>query len=472
MRVALVNAPVKVHSPHARMSPPLGLAYLGAALLEAGHRVVAVDFNISGLNLRRVDRLAEYDKPAVVGISAMTETYPNALAIARRLKEANPTIAVVLGGAHPSIMPHEVLSDDAVDFVVVGDGESAIVRLVSFLESGEGRVEQIAGLGYKRDGVLHVNERAPLPDPDELPVPARELFPLDFYSHAINVLTATGSCPYRCPFCSAASIWEGRRKMRSPESIVTELRMLVEGYGIDQVFFTDDIFTLDKKWVYRLCEELRTLNNPVDWECATRVDLVDGKLLREMSSAGCVGVQFGVESGCQDILDSVKGVSKQQVRAAVEASVKADIHTACSFMVPFPEDTLDTLEESGQFMKTLHEAGAEILLSYTTPYPGTYFYEHAEELGLRIITDRWEEYDAKHVVMETRHLSAAQIEVAVEEIAHDVGMQWSTQGQVFSHSPHDGSPIVAVPQPGESFGSTPPAGCVSRPPDSGRGQDD
>jgi len=426
VRIALINAPVKVQSPHARLSPPLGLSYIAAALINAGHEVSAVDFNVSGLNLSRVDRIVEHDKPTVVGISAMTETYPNALAIARRLKEAHPTVIVVMGGAHPSTIPREVLADGAVDYVIVGAGETPMVQLVSCLATGEGALERIAGLGYKREGALLVNQRGPLPDPEGLPYPARGVFPLNLYTSAINVLTATGSCPYRCPFCSAASVWEGRRRARSPKSIVRELQMLVADYGTDRVFFTDDIFTLDKQWVYRLLRALEGMDRPVSWECATRVDLVDADLLRAMAVCGCTGIQFGVESGNQDILDSVKGISKAQVRTAVAAAVNVGIDPVCSFMVPLPEDTLATLRETGGFMKSLREAGGRILLSYTSPYPGTYFYDHAEDLGLRILTDNWDEYDAKHVVMETKHLTSAEIEAAVGSIALEVGMLRST----------------------------------------------
>ena len=405
------------------------LTYAAAALLNAGHLVIAVDFNISGLNLRRVDRIVEHDKPAVVGISAMTETYPNALVIARRLKEIDPSVTIVMGGAHPSIIPCEVLVEESVDYVIVGAGETAMVQLVSYLADREGTLEEIAGLGYKRDGILCVNERGPLPNPEDLPYPAREVFPLDLYTNSITVLTATGSCPYKCPFCSAASIWEGRRRARSPEYIVGELQLLINDYGIDHVFFTDDLFTLNKQWVYRLLGALDGLGQPLAWECATRVDLVDGELLRAMAAGGCSGIQFGVESGCQDILDSVKGISKEQVRTAVDAAVKVGIDPVCSFMVPFPEDTRETLQETGEFMQALYQAGSKILLSYTSPYPGTYFYDHARELGLKMLTDKWDEFDAKHVIMETRHLSAAEIEAAVGTIARQIGMHWSTESE-------------------------------------------
>lgn len=423
MKIILINAPVGIMSDHARMTLPLGLAYIGAALLDAGHHVTAMDLNVSGLDLDRVSRAVKRQQPSVVGISALTETYPNALAIARQVKQADPSVTVVMGGAHPTIMPEEVLGDDAVDYVVVGSGEVSMVELVGYLEAGDGRLETVPGLGYKdADGATHLNPRSELPHPDTLPLPARELFPIELYRGHFNVLTATGSCPYRCPFCSAAAIWAGRRRTRSPEGIAAEIEILMRDYGADYVFFTDDVLTVNRRWVLELLEALKGLSRPIGWGCATRVDLVDAELLTAMSEAGCKAIQFGVESGAQGILDSVKGVNKEQVLAAVNASVAAGIDTLCSFMAPFPQDTAETIRETGDFMRTVHDAGSRISLSYTAPFPGTQFYEHAEDLGLRILADSWQDYDAKHVTFETEHLTAAEIEAEISAIAENLGM--------------------------------------------------
>jgi len=422
MDVILFNAPVTVRNEHARLSPPLGLAYLASALRADGHTVSAVDFNVSGLNLRRLDSVIAYDKPAIVGISAMTETYPNALTIARRVKELAPETVVVLGGAHPTILPQAVVAEDGVDYVIAGAGEQGLARLAAFVLDGEGSLADIPGLAWRDGDTVRTNPRAALSDPDQLPRPARDLFPTEFYRDKWNVLTATGSCPFRCPFCSAASLWQGRRRMRSPGSIAAELRDLSADYGVDRVFFTDDLFTTDKAWVRELAQELGKLERRVEWGCATRVDQVDADLLRVMAEAGCDGIQFGVESGSQQILDSVKGIDKAEVLEAIRSAVAVGIDTVSSFMVPFPEDTRETLAESHEFMREVRDAGSRIFLSYTCPYPGTVFHDKADELGLHILSDRWDEYDAKHVVMETRHLSAGEIESIVSEMARDLGL--------------------------------------------------
>lgn len=426
VKILLVNAPVTVRNPHARLSPPLGLAYIASALMAEGHRVSAIDLNMSGLDHDRLAGIIQRAQPDIVGISAMTETVTNGLAVARTVKSVDTGITVVMGGAHPTILPLEVLAEDAVDFIVMGAGERAMVELASTLSGNGPAFADIAGLGHKTPD-MHVNERGALIHPDSLPLPARDLFPIEFYQEPYNVLTATGSCPYRCPFCSASAVWEGRRNARSPGNVVEELRILQRDHGVDYVFFSDDIFTLDKKWVYELLEEMKTLDFPMMWGCATRADLVDPELLHTMAVGGCQGIQYGVESGSQQILDTVKHIKKERVLEAVSAAVAEGIEIACSFMVPFPDDTLETIAETGEFMREIAEAPAKVLLNYTCPFPGTYFREHAGELGLTILATTWAEYDAKHLVMETRNLSAAQIQGAVEIIVRDLGLRRTTE---------------------------------------------
>jgi len=421
MRILLINSPVARTSAHARLSPPLGIAYLAGHLRERGHDVALLDLNLTGYNPRRLDLVLGRVRPELVGISAYTETYPNALRIAEQVKAFGPAIHTVFGGAHPSIMPEEVLRSDAADFVVIGEGEATLAELVAALEEGTSS-RDIRGLAWKQDGEPVVNERRPLMGADAVGWPARDLLSLEFYQDAFNVLTARGGCPYRCPFCSAAHIWSGRHRPRLPRAVVEEIEMLVRTYGAGFVFFVDDIFTLRRDWVVDLLSEMERLHGAVAWGCGTRVDRVDEELLRAMAAHGCTGIQFGVESGSQQILDSVKGIDKDAALEAIRWSVAAGLRATASFMVPFPQDTEETLRETFAFMETLKDEGAEILMSYTTPYPGTAFYEQAAELGLTILTKDWGEYDAKHLIMRTANLSVTRIEQIVAEGVSRLGL--------------------------------------------------
>ncbi|PKQ20771.1 MAG: hypothetical protein CVT66_03450 [Actinobacteria bacterium HGW-Actinobacteria-6] len=428
MNVLLFQAPVARLSPHAHISPPLGLAYVATHLLDEGHRVQIVDLNVSGFNPKRVTLALKRFAPDMVGISAHTETYPNAVKIAALVKEHDASILVMVGGPHPSIMPEAVLAEPDIDFVVVGEGERTAVELLAALAQGAqpDAIVKIAGLGHTVDGAPVQNaSRLPL-DAAEVRRPARHLLSLDFYEDAHNVLTARGGCPYRCPFCSASYIWGGKRRPRPVTDIIDEVEDIVRTYGAQHVFFVDDIFTLDRAWLEELLALLVTRPAGLTWGCATRVNLVDEALLKRMAHAGCVGIQYGIESGAQSILDSVKSIKKEDALNAVEWATAVGIVASCSFMIPFPDDTEQTLAETLDFMHVLKDAGATLLMSYTTPYPGTMFAEKADELGLKILTDDWEQFDAKHMVMETRHLSVERIEQIASEMAIDLGMSRRT----------------------------------------------
>lgn len=421
MRILLINSPVTRTSPHAHVAPPLGIAYLAGHARRAGHVVEVLDLNLSGYNPRRVDLVLNRFRPDMVGISAFTETYPNALAIARQVKARDASVPVVMGGPHPSILPVAVATEPDVDYVVVGEGELTLVELAGALGTGS-RPDGVPGLVWRDGAHVVTNHRREPADPDAIGPPARDLLSLEFYADPFNVLTARGGCPYRCPFCSASHIWSGVHRPRSPQAVVDELQMLVEEYAAPYVFFVDDIFTLRRDWVLELMTEMERLGGAVSWGCGTRVDRVDQELLRSMAAHGCTGIQFGVESGSQAVLDSVKGIDRESALQAVRWSVAAGISTTASFMVPFPQDTEQTLRETFAFMETLRDAGAEILMSYTTPYPGTAFYERAEELGLTILTRDWAEYDAKHLIIETATLTAARIDEIVNEEVARLGM--------------------------------------------------
>ncbi|MCE5202757.1 MAG: B12-binding domain-containing radical SAM protein [Actinomycetia bacterium] len=422
MRVLLFNAPVARLSIHAQVSPPLGLAYLASFLREHGHEVEVVDLNLSASSLQRAEVVLKRFQPDLVGMSVHTETYNNAVRYALRIKEWAPGVPIVFGGAHPSILPADVLQESCVDFVIVGEGERPLLSLVSALESGADGFASIPGLGYAVDGVPQINARGATGDPDAYPYPAWDLLSFDFYENPFTVLTARGGCPYRCPFCSASFIWSGRHRQRSAVSVVDELAYLMREYGATHVFFGDDIFTLSRRWVREFLREMKRVAGQVTWACATRADLVDQQMLSDMAHAGCTGIQFGIESGSQAILDSVKGITKDAARRAVEWSVAAGIQPTVSFMVPLPDDTPETLDETFDFVAELKSAGADPSISYTAPFPGTLFYEKAEELGITVLSREWEEYDCKHAIIETTHLSAAQVEEITEKRAQALGI--------------------------------------------------
>jgi radical SAM superfamily enzyme YgiQ (UPF0313 family) len=142
-----------------------------------------------------------------------------------------------------------------------------------------------------------------------------------------------------------------------------------------------------------------------------------------MSNAGCRQIQYGIEAGSQRILDSIgKKISLDQIRKVVDLTMSFGIDAACSFMFPHPEDTEQTVREQIQFMKELTEMGASETLAITTPLPGTYLYKNADSLGVKILSSNWNDYDCRHLIIETENLSKEKLESLHQEMMQGVGM--------------------------------------------------
>lgn len=502
MDILLVNAPVKGVSRHAGLEPPLGLAYIASVLLANGYTVSAVDFNVTGFNPMLLEGILKKDKPRILGISAHTETYLNGLKIAEIAKQIIPEITVIMGGTHPTILYGEVLRKKSIDIVVRGEGEYTMLELADCIigkkdlteagksasakdeadkaapdtegkdansanieETGsqkdeadkdapdtEGKecdLSQIKGIAYRENGVLKTTPKRPfIEDIDELPFPAKELFPLPLYKSSGNILMSRGGCPFDCRFCAVNNIWGGKRRFRKPEKVVEEILHILKSGQSKEIAFADDVFTLDRQRAIELCDLLKTVEGPTPlrWTCASRVDLVDRELLEKMHDAGCFAIQFGVEAGSQRILDSMgKGITLEQVREAVKNAIDVGMTVLCAFMFPQPLDTELTIREQGEFMNELLAMGAKETLTFTTPLPGTYYFYNADmresnsdmadnpeadELGISILASNWDEYDAKHLLITTKYLSKKELDSLFEELIQTVGLttddaQWA-----------------------------------------------
>ena len=420
MDILLVNAPVKRRSEHFSQTPPLGLSYIAAVLLDNGYDVSAIDFNVSGFNPIRVRRVLEREAPRILGISTLTETYLRGLKIAEIAKQVNPGITVVMGGPHATVMYKEVLREESIDVVVRGEGEYTMLELADCLIRNKGSLAETKGIAYKEVGAVKINPERPfIEDLDELPFPARELFPLNLYNSPGILLTSRGRCPYNCRFCAANRIWRGKLRFRQPEKVLEEILFILEHEQPQRLIFADDTFTLNKEYVVELCGLLRGMKEtlPLRWLCSTRVDVVDKELLWNMHEAGCYTIQFGIEAGSQRILDSIgKGITLEQIKYAVRATLDLGIDAVCSFMFPHPEDTMETIGELKQLMGELKDMGAIEYLLSTTPIPGSYYYEHADELGIKMLSETWDGYACGYLVMTTKYLSEEKLRSLLAEL--------------------------------------------------------
>jgi anaerobic magnesium-protoporphyrin IX monomethyl ester cyclase len=398
------------------LCPPLGLCYIASNLLAHGFDVNVVDLAICDPNVEKVEFKIRREQPKILGITASTCTYKKALEIARKAKQIDPATITVIGGPHVTFEAQEALAHPEIDLVARNEGEITMLELCRLYLRGEGSLDRIKGISYRNEGrVVNNPSRHLVQDLDQLPFPARGLLPLDRYKIPGTLITSRG-CPSKCIFCAAEAMSGGRYRVRSSGNVLAEIDEMKARYNPPFYFVADDTFTVLHDRTREICAGLKRMR--VSWICESRANFVNRELLQMMVESGCFCIQFGVESGSQVVLNSLrKGITLDQVRDAVRWSCKLGLRTVCSFMVPHPEDTLETIAETKRFMLDLKALGALVIVSVTTPFPGTYLWNHGNELGVRIVSDDLEDFNLVTPTMVTRKLTLDQVSTAYEDLA-------------------------------------------------------
>ncbi|MDD5130871.1 MAG: radical SAM protein [Candidatus Omnitrophica bacterium] len=359
---------------------PLGLGYIAAVLRRAGIDCqMLVDIGKPDFLNTVMETVKDYS-PSLVGLTAMTTNYPNAVRVAETIKKAH-SIPVVIGGAHASACGSKILSQEqgVFDFVIMGEGEDTMVELASAINLGQVDLSAIKGLAWRSNkGQIMKNGPRPLnEEPDSLPFPARDMVDLSFFSihshigggNAATMLTSRG-CPYRCIFCSAHTVSGRRYRQHSADYVLAEMEELVNKYKVKYIFIQDDTFTIDRGRLERICEEIRKRKLGIKFGCFSRVDIMDQKTAAMLKQAGLVNVVFGIESGDEGILKKIrKQISLKQVHTAIRSCESQGIKTLASFVIGLPFDTKETLERTIKFALSLNPT--LVAFNPLVPFPGS-----------------------------------------------------------------------------------------------------
>src|SRR5262245_890731 len=317
MKIALVNPPaadVGWFGDKINFDLPLGLAMLAAYVREHGHEPTIIDVAAERLSPEEtVARVVEANA-SLIGITANTVMIPPATQLAAVLREHLPDVLIVLGGKHVSVIPEDVHDGTlpVFDVSVIGEGEETLLEIVdeldrhgsrqAFLADVEG-LKKIRGTAFQgADGrMVKTPARPSIRDLDALPFRARDLLPLHRYRPVGNrykqlpafALVAIRGCPYPCTFCS-----EARTTVRfsSPARVIAEIEHLVTEYGAREITFWDDTMTLNKKWMYDLCDGLLEKRLDIVWSCFAAVNTITTELLAKMKAAGCWNIFYGIET--------------------------------------------------------------------------------------------------------------------------------------------------------------------------------
>ncbi|MFH0852575.1 MAG: radical SAM protein [bacterium] len=399
--------------------PPLGLASIAGYVRSKSHSVRILDCDIFCPSVDAFEQYfrqnfsEKFDKIKVIGITAVTGTIKKAYEISQICKRLYPEALIVFGGVHPTFVVGEVIAKEFIDVVVVGEGEITAGELVA----GK-NLEEIDGIVFKKNlpggvKIIKNKPRERITDLDSLPMPAYDLLPVEKYRPAkgsykrlpaMSMMTSRG-CPGRCTFCSK-TLGE-QMVFKSAEAIFKEIEFLIGNYGIKEILFYDDTFTVFKDNVIKLCDLL--LKNKIDltWTCFARVDFVDEEMLAKMKQAGCHQIMYGVENIDETVLKNInKKINLEQVINAVSWTKKAGIECRLAFMVGNPGDDLEVIKKNIKFVNRINPD--LLIVNITTPFPGTEMFKWAHERKL-LLTYDWDDYTLAKPVMRLENLTENEI---------------------------------------------------------------
>lgn len=388
-RTLLINTPVRTDL--VASTPPIGIGYVAAYLREKGYPVEVLDIDAFRYSEKEVMKKIKEKEADVFGIGGIVTSYKYTKWLVGAIKNIKPKSIVVIGGHLGSSIPHLLFKKTKVDFVVYGDGELTIVDLYENLD----HPENVQGIYYRKDNRMVKNPpREPIKDIDSLPYPAYDLLPIEKYmsavkqigsrkiSRGLTLLTHRG-CPFRCIFCHGGKAV----RMRKPREIIKEIKFIKERYGASNISFHAETFVVDRKWVLELCRLIKKERLGITWNCLGRVNLVDEALFKEMKSAGCIAVGYGIESASQKMLDAMKkDCTVEQQRKALLLTKRMGFQTYPTFMVGTPGETEETVKESVDFCKEL-DLMPEFF--FMTPFPDTELYDYAMKKKLIEDEDRY-----------------------------------------------------------------------------------
>jgi len=326
--------------------PPLGLAYLAGILRREGAEVRILDLLMSRYSPDLLRRELAGFQPHVVGATCSTVNFKAASRVLRLCKGFNPGLVTVIGGPHASFVAAGLIEKAPwIDVVVMGEGDQTVVELVEALSRGSG-LASVAGVAFRKDGRAVINSPRPLiRDLDSLPLPARDLLPISKYRALkvpCTVITSRG-CPFGCIFCSAPKMFGRGVRYRDPKLVVDEIEMINRELGFHEINIVDDTFTVKEPHVQAICQGIRDRGLDITWSVYSRVDTINPRVLNTMKEAGCTWVCFGLESGSQKILDTIKKrITTAKSREAIRMATESGLNVLASFILGLPGENPET----------------------------------------------------------------------------------------------------------------------------------
>jgi len=419
MNILLLDPPHIIHPPLRLWAANPGLLALAAYLRDRRHDVRFVDATALPRTWFDLERLLRDERPRVVGITAnITCLVPDALNAARLVRRELPEATIIGGGSHLTLDADRLLAGPArelFDYVIAGEGERTLDELLAALEAGQ-PADAVAGLLICRNGaVRRTSPREPVADLDALPIPAFDLidfanpvYKLTSVRDHIHINTSRG-CGDTCAFCSESAFWQARWRGISAPRIIEYVAAARERFGVRVIDFADDSFNWDRARTEAFCDALERSGLAIDFWFEARVDhiLRDADLLPRLKRLGCFQIMLGIESVAPKVLGSYQKVfnlrrSEEAIRLVRDQGIMA----MTNLMFGDWHDDAETMEATYRFVR---KASDFLVLTITTPFPGTPYHERMAREG-RIEDEDLTHYDFFHAVMPTARLARADVQ--------------------------------------------------------------
>jgi len=390
---------------------PLDSLYAAAMLRSKGIPVEVYDCLCSDWELEDLIKHFKVKKPEFVALRTSTPSFDWDMRVAHEIKGVINS-KIIIFGPQVTFFPDETINRDAVDAVVIGEPEETLLEI-----AGQKGFKGCKGVWYKEEGRLVKNlPREPIRDLDTLPFPAWDLVPyqrLDARGYMrgfkpfVTTLTSRG-CPHGCIYCPYPVIQGQKLRLRSPERVVDELWWLVKDLGVKAVFFRDPEFALRRNRVIAICQDVIKRKLHLAWRCETRIENLDQELVALMAKSGCIGLNIGIESADEAVLQNIKRkkVSLKQAIRVIKECKKNNIDTLCFFILGLPGDTKQSALKTIRYALKLNPTVMEFTVA--TPYPGTGLRKWAEKRGF-IEVDSLTAMTGYEVSMRNEHLTADDI---------------------------------------------------------------
>jgi len=413
--------------PHRRgdkvLTYPIYLAYLTSLLKSKGFETWGVDAVDKEWGIFEFVDQAKKFNPEIIFMEVSTPSLPHDLQCAEQLKE-KIGCTIVFVGPHVNYFHERFIKNYGfIDYCIRDEVEFTALELAQALKEGK-PIKNINGLTYRgKDGKPIANEKRSFEtNIDQLPFPDRDDFPIESYQQAFfagkktALMVSSRGCPAVCTFCIWPQTMTGHlHRTRSAKNMVDEIEYVMKKYGVDEIYFDDDTFIVNKQRVYELCDEMIKRTPDIKWLCMSRVGSVDPDILKKMHQAGCREIFYGFESGSQKLLNSIKkGATLQQAINAVRMTQKAGMYATGSFIVGLPEDDLQSIKETLKFAIKLRADYVQFVLA--AAFPGTSLYDQVEKENL-LQLNSWEDLDGTHGgVLRTKYLTNHELEGAVRKM--------------------------------------------------------